>query len=206
MNPFQNMNLFQNANVAARFFIFAGLAVGIVEALKLRSSGTFTLPNQEISIVLLCIFIISFNVKATIDDHHYFEMRWEIHPVLRYSGFVLAVFSWIFFGVAAVLVYNPVDAAQMLGLSFLVSTAWIAVHIIEITLDKGRRNQEIVISLMREKWLIINILYLICLVVYLGWLDPVIPAYRWWVLAILLVVFAYDIATSRPIVKTGERS
>ena len=199
MNPFQNLNLFQNANLAARFLIFAGLAVGIVEALKLSDSNSFTMPHQAGDMIILTIFIVIFNVKATIDDHHYFEQVWSSNVLLKYTGLVLAIFSWIFCGVAATLVDLPVHCVQMLGLSLLISTMWLGVHLIEIIIDPGRRNRQTVISLLRQKWAIINVLYIICFVVFLGWLNPVVPPYQAWTLGISLFILIIDTLTSYPI-------
>lgn len=78
-----------------------------------------------------------------------------------------------------------------------ISTLWIAVHVIEILVDRERRNKEVLTSIMREKWVLVNIGYMLCLFAHIGFFAPLVAAGAPAPLYALLVLLAFDILTSR---------
>lgn len=191
------MNIFQSINIGATFLVIGALLAGV--GLHLRtiegSPVSFLLANYHI--VLVFLFILLFKLKTAFDDHKHFGEPHQFDSTLRYIGIILALLSWVVLGWAGYSVATPVRSSELIGISLIVSTAWVAVHIFEILIDKERRNKEIVISLIREKWVIINLIYLLCIITYLGWLSPVFPPEGSLALWALLGVLLYDLVTSR---------
>jgi len=81
--------------------------------------------------------------------------------------------------------------------SLLISTLWVAVHVIEILVDSARRNKEVLTSVMREKWVLVNVGYMLCLVAHVGWFRPLIVPGASGPLLVLLGLLLFDIFTSR---------
>lgn len=191
------MNIFQAANGAATFLILGALVPGIARHLETidGSPVDYLLANRPI--VLLGLFIVLFRIKTLLDDHKHFGEAYQDTNVFRYAGFMLAILSWIFWGLAAYLLPSTIRSSELMAVSILLSTSWVAVHVIEILVDKNRREKEAVTSLLREKWIVINVLYMLSLVGHVGWFRPVIVSGASEPLVVLLLVLAYDILTSR---------
>lgn len=81
-------------------------------------------------------------------------------------------------------------------ISMAISTAWIAVHLIELIVDK-RRAQEIATALMREKWVLFNVAYILTLGVFIGWIASVVAPRTIGSLFALFAFFVFDYVTSR---------
>ena len=64
-------------------------------------------------------------------------------------------------------------------------------------MDRERRETESLVSVMRERWVVINVLYMLLLVSHDGWLRPVVASGAKWTLVVLLLVLAFDVVTSR---------
>jgi hypothetical protein len=161
------MNLYQIFNNTATFFIYAALVGGAVKALSDEELDVWSLFTIHLDGLLLFLFIALFNIKSTLDDYKYFgesfikDEVWE-----RNIGLVLAIFHWLFMALAAALVYDPKRCAELLFVSLVFSTIWICFHLIEIWHYKERPKSQKLISLMRQKWFFINIVYLMLLSLY----------------------------------------
>ena len=191
------MNIFQAANGAATFLILSAIVAGLARYLDAAPGGPIQDLLNRPEIVLLGLFLIVFRIKTLLDDHKHFAESYQDKSSFRYVGFVLAIISWIFWGIAGYLLPSTTRAAEMMAVSILVSTLWVAAHVIEILVDKVRRNTESLTSVMREKWVVINVLYMLLLVTYDGWFRPIVPLGAKTPLALLLVVLVFDVLTSR---------
>jgi hypothetical protein len=191
------MNIFQAANGAATFLILGALVPGLARHLEAVSDSPLDYLLANPPIILLGLFIVIFRIKTLLDDHKHFGEAYQDTNAFRYAGFMLAILSWLFWGFAAYLLPSTMRSSELMAVSILISTLWVAVHVIEILVDKTRREQEAVTSLLREKWVVINVLYMLCLVGHVGWFRPVIPPGALAPLIGLLLVLLYDILTSR---------
>jgi len=191
------MNLFQAANGAATFLILSALVAGLAKHFdKIEGSlGKYIWGHRPL--LYLALFIVLFRIKTFLDDHRHFAESYQDQTVFRYIGFILAILSWVFWGLAAYLLPATSRAAELMAISILISTLWVGVHVIEILVDSERRSKEAVISVMREKWVLVNIGYVLCLVAYLGWFRPLVAEEEPGALLILLALLAFDILTSR---------
>jgi len=145
----------------------------------------------------LLTFLVVFRIKTWFDDHRHFGEPDQDASWLRYAGFILAIFSWIFWGLAAYLIWSTVVSSEMMLTSVVVSTAWIAVHVLEILFDRRRHNKEIFTLLTREKWVLINMGYAFCLLLHVGILEPAIESGAAMPLVAMLALLLFDIMTSR---------
>ena len=50
---------------------------------------------------------------------------------------------------------------------------------------------------MREKWVVVNVLYMLLLVAHVGWFRPVVPPGTKTPLVLLLFLLLFDVMTSR---------
>lgn len=191
------MNLFQAANGAATFLILSALVAGMAKHLDTVQGDLLEHFKQNIAIIYLGLFIVVFRIKTLLDDHRHFGESHQDQSAFRYVGFVLAILSWIFWGLAAYLLASPIRAGELMATSILISTLWVAVHVIEILVNPERRNKEIFTSVMREKWVLVNIGYMLCLVAYVGWFRPLIIQGASSPLIVLLVLLFFDALTSR---------
>ncbi len=191
------MNIFQAANAAATFLILSALVAGMAKHLDTVQGSVFEHFLHNAPILYLGLFIVVFRVKTLLDDHRHFGELYQDKSVLRYIGFVLAILSWLFWGLSAYLLWNAVRASELMATSLLISTLWVAVHVIEILVDPARRNKEVLTSMMREKWVLVNVGYMLCLVAYVGWFRPLIDAGASAPLIVLLVLLLFDVLTSR---------
>jgi hypothetical protein len=191
------MNLFQAANGAATFLILSAVVAGLAKRLTdvQDSPLTYLLDHREIA--YLALFVIVFRIKTTLDDHRHFAELYRDKNIFRYIGFVLGILSWVFWALAAYLLPATSHASELMAASILISTSWVVVHLIEIAVDKNRRENEVMTSLMREKWVLINCAYILCLVSYIGWFRPVIMPGRQATLLVLLGLLVMDMLTSR---------
>jgi len=191
------VNLFQSVNGGATFLILGAVVTGVGRRLlDVQDSPTwYLLEHREIA--YLAIFIIVFRIKTSLDDHKHFGEKDRDQNAFRYIGFVLAILSWIFWAVAGYIVPSTVHASELLAIGILISTSWVVVHLIEILVDKDRQKNEAATSLMRQKWVLFNIGYMLCLVGYVGWYRPVIKEGTSAMLLVLLAILLIDILASR---------
>lgn len=191
------MNLFQAVNGAATFFILSALVAGLAKHLTDLPDSPLAYFAAHKSILWLGLFMIVFRVKTMLDDHKHFAEPQQGTNAFRYAGFVLALLSWIFWAIAAYLLPDTRRASELMAASILVSTLWLAVHVTEIMLDPERRNAEVLVSVMREKWVAINVGYMLCLVAHVGWFEPLVKAGEVKALWVLLFALALDVLTAR---------
>jgi len=191
------MNIFQRINLTASFLVLGALIGAFSKAILNINGPIFSHLMQRLDILLLAGFVFVFKVKTMFDDHQHLGESQQEKGGFRHAGFLLALVSWVFWALAAYLIFSPEKAAELMLVSISVSTAWIAVHLIEVLLDKKRRAEELTVSLMREKWVIINIGYILLLGSYLGWLDPIVPKGNHTVLYALFGLLIFDYLTSR---------
>lgn len=190
------MNFFQAANGGATLFILGAVATGIARHLEVEADSPDHFLRLHPAIILLGLFIVVFRIKTSLDDHKHFGEEHQDQNLFRYAGFILAILSWLFWGIAAYLLYYTERSSEMMATSILISTMWILVHVIEMLSDPKRRKKEILTSLMRQKWALTNILYALCLVAHSGWFTPWLRVGSARPLWILLVLLMYDIVTS----------
>lgn len=191
------MNIFQAANGAATFLILSAIVAGLAKPLETTRASPLGYLLTHLPIVYLAFFIVIFRIKTLFDDHKHFAELYQDKNNFRYVGFVLAVLSWMFWGLAAYLVAFTMRASELMALSILISTLWVAVHLLEIRFDRERRSTEVVTSILRERWVLVNVCYVILLVAHIGWFRPVIQPGATMPLLILLGLLFYDIVTSR---------
>lgn len=189
------MNMYQRVNLTASFLVIAALVGALAQALQ---DPTFKFdPFAHVNVILLAIFIFIFKIKTMLDDHQHFGEPHMDNGGFRHAGFLLALISWFCWALAAWLVVKPILAAQLMIVSIGVSTIWVGVHVIEILWDKPRRNAEAAIAVMRQKWVILNVIYLLILAAYVGLLSSrIMPQHPGWLIA-LLAVLVFDYATSK---------
>ena len=200
------MNLFQGANSAATFLILSALVAGLAKTLGAAQQDPFQYLFGHPEFLYLGLFILIFRVKTFLDDHRHFAEPVQDKTAFRYAGFILAIISWFFWGLAAYLLSTPEWASELMAASLLVSTMWIAVHVVEIFVDPERRNTEAFTAVIREKWVFLNCGYILCLIAYVGAFHPVIDAGDPKPLVALLALLLLDILTSRSfrgIIKTA---
>jgi len=191
------VNFFQGINAAATFLILSAIVAGLARRLfDLQESPTWYLLDH-LEIVYLALFIILLRIKTSLDDHKHFAEMQRDQNVFRYVGFVLAILSWVFWALAGYLVPFTVRASELLAIGILISTSWVVVHLIEILVDRERRKNEADTSLIRQKWVLFNIGYMLCLVGYVGWYRPVIKEGTSALLLVLLAVLLVDMIASR---------
>jgi hypothetical protein len=132
------------------------------------ASDEITLPELILRTdgLLLALFIILFRVKMHFDDNEYFAGFDKHTSPLMYFGIVLAIIVWISMAVAAGTVDRPEVSAWFLLVSILVSTLWIATHITDMFIDTRSTSQNT--SLQRLAWIISNIVYCLCLALFIA--------------------------------------
>ena len=191
------MNIFQAANGAATFLILSALVGGMAKHLDTVQGSVIEHFMQNTPILYLGLFIVVFRVKTLLDDHRHFGESYQDKSALRYVGFLLAVLSWLFWALAAYVLSSTIRASELMATSLLILTLWVAVHVIEILVDPARRNKEVLTSVMREKWVLVNVGYMLCLVAHVGWFRPLIVPGASGPLLVLLGLLLFDIFTSR---------
>ena len=177
--------------------ILSALVAGLARHFEGVSGSLIQYLLDHLEIVYLGLFMVVFRIKTLLDDHKHFAEPPQDQSVFRYVGFVLAIISWLFWGLAAYLLPSAIRASELMAVSILISTLWVVVHVIEILVDKDRRNKEVLTSLMREKWVLLNVGYMLCFVAYVGWFRPVIEAGSSVALLVLLGLLLLDMVTSR---------
>jgi hypothetical protein len=191
------MNLFQGANASATFLILSAVVAGIAQGISKVQEDPFTYLLSNPSMLYLAGFIVVFRIKTLLDDHKHFGEPHQGTNTFRYIGFILAVLSWLFWAIAAYLIPTTVRSSELMATSIGISTLWIAVHVIEILVDRQRRNTEVLTSVMREKWVLVNIAYMLCLFAHIGFFAPLIAPGAPTPLLLLLGILLFDILTSR---------
>lgn len=200
----QIRNIYQTINAASIILVIGPLAKGIGDICGDISDNFLSEIPNKLNHLLLALYIILFKIKTLIDDHaHFGEQVQEDLGIYRRIGFALAIVSWIFLAVGAGLINSPTKSAMMIVLSLLVSTSWIVVHLFELKAQKKKKKSDekftidTIISLLREKWVLFNMAYICCLVIYIGFLSPVIKPEGSLSLCVLLAIFIYDYLSSR---------
>lgn len=191
------MNWFQGFNTASVVGVIGAIALSLFRSLESANIDTFEFLLQNKSMLLIGGFILIFKIKVALDDHQHFgESHQTMGNGYRLVGFVLACISWIFLIVAAYFFSNPIKSAENLIISLVISTSWIVVHLFEIFMDR-RSRKELIIVLMREKWILINMGYILILGIFIGWVKPlkISNDYIW--LYCLLGLLLLDFLTSR---------
>ena len=156
------MNSIQSYNLSATIAIILLVPVGLNEAI-IASENIFVFLSKYHQSLLLASFVVLFKLKSHLDDHDHFAEPVGDKIVSRFIGLVLGTLSWVVLGLGAVDLTNATRAAQFIAASFLVSTVWIVVHMIEMFV--GKNASEILPSLIRRNhWIFLNILYSICLI------------------------------------------
>ncbi|MET1257188.1 hypothetical protein [Aliikangiella maris] len=177
MELFKNTNFFQRINVAATFLIVAALVKGIVDGLKGYADSNSVLKyfSANLDISILAVFVLFFKIKMMIDDHHHFSEENQGTSGYRWAGFFLAFVVWVFIALSGYFIHNAIRSAELLSLSLLLSIGWIAIHLKEIT-KKTPVSTDAVIAQIRQKWVLLNVAYIVCLVSYIGWLEPIVKS------------------------------
>ena len=191
------MNLFQAANGAATFLILSALVASLAKNLDNFQGSLLEYLIKHLAIVYLGLFMVIFRIKTFLDDHRHFAEAHQDKTSFRYVGFVLAILSWLLWGIAAYLLPSTLRASELMATSIMISTLWVVVHVIEILVNPERRNKEAFISLMRQYWVLINVGYMLCLVAHVGWFRPLIDPGASTPLLVLLGLLLYDVFTSR---------
>jgi hypothetical protein len=187
------MNLFQAANGAATFLILSSMIAGLAKQLQIETVEPGTYFLQHIPVLCLAFFMIFFRIKTLVDDHKHFGEEIEGNHLSRYIGFMLAVFSWLLWALAAYLLPQPVRSSKLMAASLLVSTLWVIVHLLEVRTTGDKLKKSLLSVMFREQWAVINICYIFCLGAYIGWFSPDIPAETIWPLVVLFLILIYDI-------------
>lgn len=91
---------------------------------------------------------------------------------------------------------DPVRTSELLAISLMLSTAWIGIHLREISAKKALDKQTI-IATIRQKWIVLNVIYVICLVSYIGWFTPIVKAGENILLWVMLGFLVFDILSSQ---------
>lgn len=193
------MNRYQGANSALSFIVLAASAAGLSKWITNNSpaGAPVHLFFDHLPLVGLWAFIVSLKIKMWIDDHRHFGEAVQEKLPIRIFGFLLGAFSMIFFALAGYQISDPTSSAELLVIGILISIAWLAVHLIEITMDKKRRISEVATSLMREKWIFINVVYCLLLGGFIGWFTLLLPSGSGIFIVVLFAVLAFDWMTSR---------
>src|SRR5580704_5982529 len=188
------MNFFQSANLALSAAVIAGIIGGLTgffNAHSVDGDSIHIMTKNGVALGLL-MFILLLRLKMTLDDHKHFGEQVQLQLGIRIFGFVLAVLTVLFLAVAAYQIVNPVNSAELVFVAILVSTAWIAVHLLEITMDSTRRHKEAFIAVMREKWILINVIYCLLLAAFIGWFPAIVSAESAIPLSLMYVVLVFD--------------
>jgi hypothetical protein len=191
------VNIFRAANGAASFLILSMLVSGLAKHLEADVGSPVEYLLTHSQILYLGLFIVVFRIKTLLDDDRYFAEHFQDQTRFRYIGFVLAVVSWIFWGLAAYLIPSTQRASELMAVSIAISTLWIAIHIAEILVDRERRNSEIMTELLRERWLPFNLGYMLLLAAHSGRFQPLIQPGAAIPLFLLLGLLLWDIEMSR---------
>ncbi|HEX4293448.1 MAG TPA: hypothetical protein VHZ29_04885 [Rhizomicrobium sp.] len=127
------MNKFQAANSTLTFAVIAACGGGMSKWISDNPTvDVMELFRSHTAILLLWMFIILLKVKFWIDDNRYFGEDAQEKLGIRIFAFALAAFSMIFSSLAGLQIEMPNRSAELEIIGILISTAWIAVHLIEI--------------------------------------------------------------------------
>lgn len=194
------MTFYQIINISTILFVGTGLVKGLVDAISNTKTSTYYFLIQNLDILILSLFILAFKVKTMLDDHQYFgEEHQGIGYFFFHLGFILALFSWVFLSISAFIVNDTQKSSELIIISLAISTAWMILHLFEILLDREKRSNfsQNMISLVREKWIFINMGYILLLGTFIGWLDPVVRKGNITSLYLLSGLLFIDFLTSR---------
>lgn len=191
------MNLFQRINITASLAVLGAAGVAYYTAIASAPSdqSLSRLAQEQTIPLLLTGFVLLFKVKTMLDDHQHFGEERQKQGGWRHVGFLFAIVSWFFWILAAYFLFTPSRSAELMIASVAISTAWIAVHIIELLVE-GKRGKELAVALMREKWVLFNVGYILCLATFNGLLAPVVQASTAGPLIVLLILLLTDYVSS----------
>src|SRR3954467_15324144 len=108
------MNIFQAANGAATFLILSAIVAGLAKHFDSVSGSPVDYLLHHLEIVYLGVFIVVFRIKTLLDDHKHFAETYQDKSAFRYIGFVLAIVSWLFWGLAGYLLPSTVRASELM--------------------------------------------------------------------------------------------
>lgn len=185
--------------------IFAAILGGCYKLLG-DSDITIKMLLDNADSVFLIVFLIFYRLKMHFDDTEYFKHFDEDLSKYKYLGLLAAVLIWFLLAFSGFLVRYPETSCQILALSFILSTIWIALHLIEISKE---RNQSIALKFvqnLRHKWIIVNMLYISLLELYAQESDVMLtvrgsmPVHldltKWGFILLMIVVMGIDHAIS----------
>lgn len=195
-------NLFQSINQGA----FVSTTIALVQGTKDSYAGasgnwqSFLHNNHEL--IAFSLFYIFLRVKITFDDHKHFAEAVDDPHERRFRdvGYFLAILAFAVWALSGVVAKDVKFAAGVLGVSLLISTMWIFIHVARILTSSATgheaKRQE-TIRALRLKWIYINIAYIALLWLYSNeiWKSSFdAECYIW---ACLVVMF-YDYLESKP--------
>jgi hypothetical protein len=140
------------------------------------------------------------------DDNDYFKHFEDDLSKYKYLGLMAAVFIWFLLAIAGFFVRYPETSCHIIAFSFVISTIWIALHLIEISKDKNPNMTVRWVQNLRHKWIIVNMLYIILLELYALEADISFTSKRfiathfdlakWGFILLMIIVMAADHAIS----------
>ena len=186
-------------NNAASFAIFGAVTAGLARLLNGADIVDYSFIINNVDSIFLAFFIVSFRIKMHLDDYKYFKEFDADRNRLKYVGLLLAVITWIMMALSGFTIDHPHASSALLAVSFAISTIWIAVHLLEIASSRERRIAEKFIITLRNKWVIINSLYIITLLLYSAGASVMVALYgksfvisQWVFIAIMIFIVIID--------------
>jgi len=198
MELFKSTNFFQRINIASTFLIVAALIKGIVDGLEAYTDTDSALSYfyTHLDLTIIAVFILFFRVKMMIDDHHHFGEENQSSNGYRWAGFFLAFVVWVFMALSGYFIHNTIRSAELLSVSLILSIGWITIHLKEIS-TKTPITTDVIISAIRQKWLLLNVAYIVCLVSYMGWFEPIVKSGEIIFLWVMLAFLFFDLLTTK---------
>jgi hypothetical protein len=141
------INLFQRINVTATFAVLSANGLGVTRTvtnaeLSPQNIDVYNLLTTNWKPLAIAIFSIILRLKVSFDDHDYFKERLHgAHDYFTLAGFVIGVISWTTWIISGSLAFIPQYAATWLGITILILTLWLVVHILELSPGCRVRHQ-----------------------------------------------------------------
>lgn len=193
--------MYTTMNNSASFMIFAALLTGLYKLVG-DADISLELLSKEADSIFLAIFLIFYRLKMHIDDHKYFKNFEDELDRFKHLGLVLAITIWFLLAFAGYYLKYPETSCHLIALSFAISTIWIALHLMEISKNNASSLTERLIQNLRQKWIIINVVYMILLELYAqesdilftfrGHIALHFDLAKWGFIVLMLIVMAAD--------------
>lgn len=108
------MNLFQRVNITASLAVVGAVGVAYATAIATLKpdQSLLAFSREQANPLLLTVFVLLFKVKTMLDDHQHFGEPRQQRGGYRHVGFLLALFSWFFWILAAYFLFAPLRAQQ----------------------------------------------------------------------------------------------